>query len=58
MRKKLGVAMVAVYATGYWVYGVMYVWNHWAGFGLWWSLAYYAFTRALIWPVWLLLELL
>ena len=57
MRKKLGMALALMYVIGTWVYGVVYIWNHWAGAEHYGVLAWYAFIRALIWPVWLLLEL-
>lgn len=47
-----------VYAVGTWVYGGWYIWLHWAEADLWsyGVLMYYAFIRALIWPIWMVLE--
>ena len=58
MLKRLGWAVAIVYAVGSWVYGVAYIWEHWAGFWNYGSLAYYAFMRALVWPLWVFLDLI
>ena len=44
--KALGMAFGAVYALGTWIYGTWYVWEHWAGYWSFGTLAWYGFMRA------------
>ncbi|MCZ6606763.1 MAG: hypothetical protein O7A64_03740 [Alphaproteobacteria bacterium] len=43
------------YAIGCWIYGLAYMWTHWEGLLGVGILAVYAFARALIWPLWVIL---
>ena len=46
-----------VYVLGAWIYGLWYVWEHWAGSSQIATLAGVGFVRAIIWPVWVALAL-
>ncbi len=41
-----------VYVLGIWIYGLWYVWEHWAGSSQIATLAGYAIMRAVVWPLW------
>ncbi len=47
----------SAYVLGVWIYGVSYVWEHWAEASHIGSLAGVGFVRAIIWPVWVVLRL-
>ncbi len=46
------------YVVGIWIYGVWYVWEHWAEASNIGTLAGVAFVRAIVWPVWVGLTLI
>ena len=58
MLNRLGWAGAFGYAIGAWVYSVLYIWEHWGGLWNYGALAYYAFMRALVWPLWVFLDLI
>jgi hypothetical protein len=45
------------YLLGAWIYGLWYVWEHWAGSTHIGTLAGTGFVRAIVWPVWVVLAL-
>ena len=45
------------YVVGIWIYGVWYVWEHWAESNYIGSLVGRGFLRAIVWPFWVLLQL-
>ena len=46
------------YVLGIWIYGLWYVWEHWAEASNIGTLAGVAFVRAIVWPVWVALALI
>ena len=58
MLNRLGLSIAIGYAIGAWVYGLLYIWEHWGGLWSYGPLAYYAFGRALVWPLWVILDLI
>ncbi len=56
--KKSAKFFVGAYVLGIWVYGLWYVWEHWAGSNHIGSLAGRGFIRAVVWPWWVLLDLI
>jgi len=51
MDRVVSQTLAGIYVVGTWVYGVMYIWTHWAGFWQFGILAFYAFIRAIFWPI-------
>ena len=49
-----------LYVACYWAYAGFYIWQHWAELGFWHYglLAYHAFIRAIIWPLWVMIWVL
>ncbi len=58
MLRQAGIGAIILYAVGTWVYAMLYIWENWAGFWSFGTLAYYAFMRALVWPLWVFLDLI
>ncbi len=50
--------LVGTYVLGAWVYGLWYVWEHWAEASNIGTLAGVAFVRAIVWQVWVVLALM
>ena len=56
--KQLGKILGGAYVLGIWIYGLWYVWEHWAEASNIGTLAGVAFVRAIVWPVWVVLALM
>jgi hypothetical protein len=54
---RIVLVVLVPYVVGTWIYGGWYIWEHWAGYWGYGNLAWYAFIRAIVWPVWVLLAL-
>ena len=57
LTRVVGFTLGGIYVLGTWVYGIWYIWEHWAGYWSFGPLAWYGFMRGLIWPVWVALAL-
>ena len=47
-----------VYLFGTWIYSALYLWNHRADFSDFATLVWHTFLRALLWPMWVVLDLI
>jgi hypothetical protein len=50
--------LVGAYVLGIWIYGVWYLWEHWAESSHIGTLAGHAIIRAIVWPWWVVQPLL
>ena len=58
MLRHAGKSVGVVYLFGTWVYGALYLWDHRAGYVDFANVAWHAFLRAIIWPIWVILDLI
>ena len=58
MLRHAGRTIGVVYLFGTWIYGTLYIWEHRADFSDFAWLTWQAFLRALIWPMWVILDLI
>ena len=58
MLRHAGKSIVAVYLFGVWIYGALYLWEHRSDFPDFASLVLDTFLRSLIWPMWVILDLI
>ncbi len=58
MLRQAGKSAGFVYLFGTWVYGALFLWGHQLDFSDFATLAGHTFLRALVWPMWVILDLI